>query len=92
MIKVVEGEGAGFLTHLHLDLVTKRTIPIAEQQRNRITRNVGRDEVCDLVPIEVGRGDGGRILPDRVTGKIIEGVGRHVGIGLRTGREQHHTS
>lgn len=31
VIKVVDGQGAGLLTHLHLNLISKRAVAVAEQ-------------------------------------------------------------
>ena len=63
IFEVGEREGP-WLRHVpDLNLVPKGSIAVAEQQGNRIARDVGGDEVGDLIPIEVGRRHGRRVLP-----------------------------
>ena len=91
-VEVQDCQVPRFLTHANGDLRLEAPIPVPEQKRQGIRRNVTGHQVRKAIFIEVPGSYGGRIFPDVVTGKEIEQVRGHVGIlGRAPGQEQYAT-
>jgi len=69
---------------MELHLVVKTPISVSDQDRQRVTADIGRDKIGDPILIDVEWRDSCGILADFVAGKIIKEVRWDVGILLGT--------